>query len=164
MVKDRGVTTIDGASVRHFDVVLDSEKLLAYIEQLAAARQETIDREGMSRAIENLQATGEMWIDAETYALRRVLWTIESLQTAQGVLSGSFTAHLSEFDTAPIITPPADAQVLSPASFFGLTDVQQEPGATLSPEKLEQLRSLLEGTSAIAPPSERDDHATRSSR
>ncbi|MDD5102836.1 MAG: hypothetical protein PHX93_00375 [Candidatus Peribacteraceae bacterium] len=147
VTEDRGTVTLDGAPAYHYAVAIDPDKLLAYLAEVASARNETPDRAGLSAAIAGLQATGEMWIDAQTYSLRQVSWEIAKLQTDQGVLSGSFTVRLSEFDRAPPVAPPADAQPFSPASFFGLQSAQNVPGGTLTPEQLEQYRSLMEGAS-----------------
>ncbi len=140
---DRGTDMIDGSEAYHYDVALDSEKLLAYLEEVAAARQETMDRESLRAVIAALDASGEMWIDTETYVLKKVTWDISRLQTGQGTLSGSFAVLLSDFDAAPVILPPADAKPFSPSSFFQLDPTQNVPGGTLTPEQLEQYQSLF---------------------
>ncbi|MFH1444784.1 MAG: hypothetical protein ABIG34_05380 [Candidatus Peregrinibacteria bacterium] len=149
VVRDRGTTSLDGATVFHYDVAIDQDKLLAYLEQVAAARNETLDRDSLARSLVGLQATGEMWIDAESYVLRQALWTIENFRMQQGMFSGSFSIHLSDFDSAPTVTPPVEAKPFAPASFFGLQDEQNVPGGSLSPQQLEQYRSLLEGVPAL---------------
>ena len=147
VVEDRGTVMLDGTSVYHYTVAIDPEKLLAYLEEVAAARKETFDRASVASSIASLKASGEMWIDAQTYTLSKVSWEIQELQTDQGILSGSFTVTLSAFDCAPTVSPPADAKPFSPASFFGLSPAQNVPGGSLTPGQLEQYRSLIEGAS-----------------
>ncbi|OIO53627.1 hypothetical protein AUJ46_04520 [Candidatus Peregrinibacteria bacterium CG1_02_54_53] len=149
VVRDRGTTSMDGATVFHYDVAIDQDKLLAYLEQVAAARNETLDREQLAGSLMSLQATGEMWIDAETYVLRQATWTIEDLRMQQSAVDISFSIHLSDFDTAPTIAPPADAKLFAPASFFGIEAKQNVPGGSLSPQQIEEYRSLLEEAPAL---------------
>lgn len=144
VVEDRGSVTLDGASAYHYAVAVDPDKLLAYLEEVAAARKETLDRASLAASIAGLKATGEMWIDTQTYALRQVTWEVQELKTEQGVLSGSFTVHLSDVDSAPNVSPPADAKPFAPASFFGINSAQNVPGGTLTPEQLQQYQSLIE--------------------
>ncbi|MDD5041302.1 MAG: hypothetical protein PHX87_03455 [Candidatus Peribacteraceae bacterium] len=144
---DRGTETLDGAAVYHYDVAIDPDRLIAYLEEVAAARKETLDRSSLASTIAGVQATGEMWIDAQTYVLKKVTWQISALKTEQGILSGTFTVELGDFDSAPTIAPPADAKPFSPASFFGIDPAQNVPGGTLTPEQIQQYRSLIEGAS-----------------
>lgn len=140
VLRNRGSVSLDGSAVHHFEVAVDPDKLLAYLQEVAATRNETFDRAALSRSIAGLQAQGEMWIDAQTYVLRQVTWNIREFPTEQGMFSASFTVRLSDIDSAPPVTPPADAQPFAPASFFG---IDAESG-TLSPAQREQYRSLIE--------------------
>lgn len=148
VVRDRGTATIDGRTAYHYDVALAPEKLLTYLGEVAAARNETLDRASLSASLSGLQASGEMWIDAETYVLRQATWEIRALQTERGVLNGSFTVQLGDYDSALPVTPPADAKPFSPTSFFGLDPAQNISGGALTPEQRAQYRFLIEG----APP------------
>jgi len=146
--KDLGSVTLDSASAYHYAVALDPDKLIAYLEEVATARNETLDRDSLASSIAGLKATGEMWIDAQTYYLKKVTWEIQELSTDLGMLSGSFAVQLSDFDRAPPVAPPADAKPFSPASFFGIPSPQDGSSGSLSSEQLEQYRSLIEGKSA----------------
>jgi len=145
VVEDLGSVTLDSVTAYHYAVAVDPDKLSSYLKEVASARNETLDRDSLSSAIADLQATGEMWIDAQTYALKKVTWEIQEIKTAQGILSGSFEISLSDFDSAPPVAPPQDAKPFAPASFFGITADQNVPGGSLTPEQREQYRSLIEG-------------------
>lgn len=144
VTEDRGTDTLDGAKAHHYRVILDPEKLLRYLEEVGTARGETLDRAALSQSLAGLQATGDMWIDAQSYLLKKVTWDIQRLETGLGLLSGSFTIVLSDFDAAPTVSPPTDAQPFSPAAFFGVSEGQQG----LTEEQLEQYRSLIDDVPA----------------
>jgi len=118
--EDDGLTMLDGKKVYHILVELDPEKLLGYLAQVAGERQEPFDRSAAAHTLENLKASGELWVDADTFYLRRVSWDVESLEEENGMtVSGSFTVDLSDHNAAPPIIPPKDASPLSPQLFFG---------------------------------------------
>lgn len=138
VVKDFGTEALDGQPARHIEVALAPEKLLTYLEEIAASRQEAFDRTAVAQSIADFSATGEMWIDAQQFTLRRVRWDIAKFRMEESDLSGTFNITLSAFNSAPAITVPTDARPLSPATLFS---------SPLSPEKLDALRSLVEGES-----------------
>lgn len=144
VVQDLGSTTLDGASAYHYSVAIDPDKLRSYLEAVATARNETLDRASLAQSIAGLAATGEMWIDAQTFFLKKVTWEIQEFNTDQGMLSGSFTLQLSDFDSAPSVAPPADAKPFSPSSFFGIQSGQNVSNGSLSFEQFGQYRSLPE--------------------
>lgn len=121
VIKDDGLTVVDGRKAYHEYVDIDREKLLQYLEGVASAQQEPFDRTAVSDSLQKLSAEGEMWIDAETYALLRVTWRIGALQDVKGgtVASGTLTVSFSDFNTAPLVSPPADAKKLTPALLLG---------------------------------------------
>lgn len=147
VTEDRGIDSLDGAPAYHFAVAIDPVKLLAYLEEVAVARKETLDRDSLADSIADLQATGELWIDEQSYVLRKVMWDVQQLKTGQGRVSGSFTVELSEFDSAPPVSPPSDSKPFSPAAYFGLPSGASPSADTLSPAQIEQVRSLTEGDS-----------------
>lgn len=118
--RDRGMTTIDGRSVYHYDVSLDREKLVAYMKRIAEGRGETLSIEELQEKLQGLVATGELWIDAETFFVHRLTWNVRKEDPGDG--SGfelTFTANLRDFNSAPFITPPKEFETFSPFMFLG---------------------------------------------
>lgn len=118
--RDRGMMTIDGRSVYHYDVSLDREKLAAYMKRIAEERGETLSVEELQEKLQGLVATGELWIDAETFFVHRLTWNVR--KEDPGDDSGfalTFTANLRDFNTAPFITPPKEFETFSPFMFLG---------------------------------------------
>jgi hypothetical protein len=56
-------------------------------------------------------ATGEVWVDAATFVIRRLSWSIVA---REGGESWRFDAHFSDHDAAPEILPPSGAKPLPP--------------------------------------------------
>jgi hypothetical protein len=134
VLSDEGAATVGDHETYHYTVGIDPEKLLQFLEQGARDRKETFDREAMSRSIAAITATGEMWIDTETFFLRRVSWKLTGLQEQAGgmIVDGSFTATLTNENAAPPILPPKDAQLLTPSLLLG--GEVQAPSSSLLPE------------------------------
>ncbi len=138
--KDNGLVQLNGRQVYHYTVVLDKEKLLAYLQKLAQDRGETFDLVTSRAQIEQLAGQGELWIDAETFNLQRVTWDIASIPMATiGSLNLSFTVDFRNHNSAAPIVLPTDAQPLAPAALFDVPAMefpeQALPGV---PSDLEQ--------------------------
>lgn len=119
VIADKGATVIDGRNAYHLQVGIDQARLLQFLEDAAKAKGTAFDRTSASASLRNLKATGEMWVDAQTFSLLRVSWNIDSLTEGNNaaVFGGTFTISFSDFNTVPAITPPSDAKPLSPEFF-----------------------------------------------
>ncbi len=162
VTKDNGITTLDGADVYHFGVTVDPEKLRTYLKQLAEERQEPYDEETVEAFIEQTVMTGQLWIDANDYYLRKVEW--EAIQQEDGKTVGHFTLALTFTDQneAEAVIPPAESQEFSPFQFLQAgqptTTPLQELPAGLDTQNLteEQQEALIEMLlqKSVPPPTE----------
>jgi len=166
IVRDRGMATVSGNSVRHLEVEVDTEKLIAFLRQATQEASEPFNEEEIRGEVEAMSIEGELWIDTASFVVRQVSWHIVRSQegdTAESALDIECTVRLDKHNKAPDIVPPADAQPLTPLAFFGaqdsalLQDVLQQHGedGTQVSDPLEQealLRELLESGELPIPP------------
>lgn len=104
---DNGYETIGGRTAHHYDVVADKQKLAAFLSHVAAGRGQEISEEAALATIEHLEMTGELWIDAQTYVLRRVEWSIVS-QKQDSPMELIFSLTLTDHNAQVNIQPPAE--------------------------------------------------------
>jgi len=149
VVKDLGLTTMEGKSAYHFQVTIDSEKLLQYFEEVARSRNEPFDKEKFLESTKDFSALGEMWIDQESLFLRQVQWSITRFRWGDAMVTTSFTASFFDFNSAPPITPPKDAQALSAFSFLGLPIPKSDTLPSVKP-----LQSSAAPKSSVSAPTE----------
>ncbi|MBI3331894.1 hypothetical protein HYZ99_02955 [Candidatus Peregrinibacteria bacterium] len=138
VVKDHGIEDINGRDAYHYDVVIDRGKLALFLKKVADQRGEPFDPSQTDAFLSALHATGELWIDAETFFVHRIVWTVPASDEAG--LSGELQVDLRDHGAAPPVTPPAEFQVFSPlmlledSSFF---DALQEDVPPLDPSQEE---------------------------
>jgi hypothetical protein len=132
VTRDRGITTINGRDTHHYDTTLDKEKLVSYLAAIAKEQFQEFDAAETQAAIEDIKASGQLWIDAETYFVQKIAWVVQSIPLeGDGIASVSFTITFRNHNDAPAIIPPQNAKVFSPAVFFTL------PTEALFQEELE---------------------------
>ena len=123
VAKDRGMETIDGKEAYHYDVTLDTEKLMGYLSTLAAERGEAFDVTDVKEDLSGITASGELWIDAETFYMRKISWNVQQIPIkGGGTASASVTITFRNHNAAPALEPPFEAKPFTPAIFFSLPD------------------------------------------
>ncbi len=136
VVRDRGFTTVHGRSAYHYDVKLNPVKLRSFLAEVAKERGETADPERLGTLTENIDAVGELLIDADTFAILGVQWSITSGAPSRALrINARF--DITDFDGGDPILPPQAATViplnpldLLPSGIFlhGSPDVPEFPG------------------------------------
>lgn len=106
VLRDRGIVSINGRQAHHYDVAVNPEKLATFLSSLDAGA-EPVDPAQFGE----VTVTGELWIDAETYILRRAEWRAESPVPGQDPLMTLYV-DISDHNTDLTVSPPADAQPL----------------------------------------------------
>ncbi|MCA9370853.1 MAG: hypothetical protein KC680_02745 [Candidatus Peregrinibacteria bacterium] len=115
VIADKGITEFNGKMSYHYVVELDKEKLFSYLEALK------VETDEVRASLKDTVAEGEIWIDAETFYVQKVLWNISSLHTsAQATLDTSLTLTFRNQNAAPTIEPPVGAVQFTPAVLFAL--------------------------------------------
>ncbi len=106
VTEDHGLEKVDGRYQYHYSVALDRAK---FTELLHGQ-----DDASMNDAA-TLQATGEVWIDAEQFVLTHAAWKVENLPTDDGVLNAMVDITLSDHNKADPVHVPTTSKQLNPA-------------------------------------------------
>ena len=143
--QDKGLATLDGQEVYDEEVSVDESKLLAYLAQVSEQRHESFDPQQWQKTLKSTDMRGELWIDAQTFFLRRIQWHISS-NDSRKPMDLTFQIDLQSHNAADPITPPADAKLLPVNPFESLRGDMMPPpvgGSGLPPELQKQLMDKL---------------------
>lgn len=106
VTKDHGIVTLGQRRMYHYDVVIDPEKLAEYLAAIPGTAEGSA--EDFLRQIEAYAATGQLWIDEETFLLTRAMWEIRIPGDETYALT--ILLELSDAGLPVTITAPADAR------------------------------------------------------
>lgn len=121
VTKDRGVDIVNGVPTYHYDVRLNKEKLVSYLAAVAQEKGAEFAPELVREDLKNLEASGQLWIDAEHFYIQKIVWVLQSLTLKNGgSASASVTITFRNHNSAPNIIPPTEYEIFSPAVFFAL--------------------------------------------
>lgn len=123
VIRDRGIETIRGRDAYRYDVGIDPDKLVAFLEQAATESGKPFDRARSAADLDRYDAKGELWIDAETFRVHRIVWMIKDKDSSR--LQLELQVDLTQHDSAPPITPPKQFDILDSAAVLD----QLLPGA-----------------------------------
>ena len=146
VVQDRGMSSLRDRSSYRYDVVVDHDKLLSYLREVSVEQGKPFDEAAVRASIANLEATGEIWIDAETYYVQRLQWDVS--QGSEGVMksvTASFLVDFYDHDSVAPIELPEDALEFTPLMFLDAPSALDTDRSTLPPEIEEDImKQLLE--------------------
>lgn len=146
VTKDRGMADVNGRLSYRYDLALDQEKMMHFLEEVARERKEPFDRAEWQKSFEGITMTGETWIDAENFQLNRLIWNAVS-EREEAPWTLVFEISFTDHDKAPPIAPPTGAQELG--SLGDMIPGLQPPGTlppsmdSLTPEAQRQLLESL---------------------
>lgn len=109
VMRDHGRVRFGGRTTYHYDVALNRERFIRFLSEVARERGETQDQEAWKQWLEGLNASGELWIDAEDFILRGVQWKLLSADSARP-FSATLRVELSDLNSAEPIAPPSDVR------------------------------------------------------
>lgn len=110
VVDDRSYETVDGRNCYAYDVTVDPQKAVEFLAETASRQGKPFDRAAAETFVSSYDTRGRMLIDAETYVIRRIDWTIEPASGQEDGDRTSFSIHLHEHDLPVEISPPVDAK------------------------------------------------------
>ncbi len=109
VVKDLGIVAMDGFDTYHYEVRVDPAKLRTYLQAVLEARGEPVDEALLDEQSKTIDGSGEVWIDADTFYLRRVRWSLKDAAKQDG-FTAEIDAHLEHFNAAKQIELPLGAE------------------------------------------------------
>ena len=128
VTRDRGIRTLKGRDTYHYDVELDKQKLLDYLKTVAQEQGNTFDSDAVKQSVEDISASGQLWIDAQDFYVQKLMWVVQSVPLRDGgTASLSFMVTFDNHNNAPDIVPPTDPKTFSPSMLFALPADAQFP-------------------------------------
>lgn len=121
VARDHGIERYDSRNVYRYDVVFDPEKFASFLGEIDRLRGEEqpngagFDPLAVTAALLGVGATGQLWIDAETFLLRRIEWDVSVKTGETDFLNVSLQVHLFDHGQAPAITLPDGAKMFVPS-------------------------------------------------
>lgn len=111
VTRDKGFDRIDGYSSHHYVVSLDQQKLLSYLKSVAEKRGDVFDAQKVEADLAQFTMNGELWIDEESYYVRKIVWTIDKQDADGNSVSGLHcTITVTDHGEDIRISPPAVSQ------------------------------------------------------
>ncbi len=117
VTRDRGVQRIHGRSAYHYDVTLDPEKLIAFLQRIAEQDGKPFDRTKTLQDFQGYDATGELWVDAVSFYTHQITWDIRPKDPARGATI-TLSAELTDHDAAPAVHAPVQFKTYPPGRFL----------------------------------------------
>ncbi len=108
VTKDLGVFSLDGSDAYHYGVTLDPQKMAAYLQRLSEENHRPLDRDTTLDDLGAYETKGELWIDAETFFVRKIQWTIRPRSGKSVPYALTVTAKLSDHNAAKPIEYPSN--------------------------------------------------------
>jgi hypothetical protein len=112
VTKDHGIVSMGGKRLYHYDVVIDPQRLAAYLSTLP----EEVDAEGIAQTLSAYEATGEIWIEEDTFLLTKAVWNIRKKE--DDTFSLQLAMNITDAGLPVTVTAPEDAQPLPQSSLL----------------------------------------------
>ncbi len=118
VTKEYARETIDGHPCYSYDMEIDPEKLSAFLQRATQEQGDTYDATLAEKLLTRFSAKGHMWIDAESFVLRRLHWDIASLAPLPATVAIGLQLDLRNHNAAPTLQPPEGAQDMAAFHFL----------------------------------------------
>lgn len=109
IINDLGLEDVEGRNAYHYAVSIDHDRLVGLMRGLAEERGQPFSAENARRALERYDARGELWIDAETFAVRRISWAVVP-KDAPTTMRLTLRMDLRNHDAATAVLAPAQSK------------------------------------------------------
>jgi hypothetical protein len=146
ITEDHGIKSVNGKPSYHYDLAIDREKMLHFLEQVAQERKETFDASEWQKTFNEVELKGSAWIDAGTFQLNRLEWDADS-KNAEKKWHLTFDVTFSDHNAAPVIVPPSGAKEMPSLPDLLPSSMTMPPGGEMPggmpPEMQRQLLESL---------------------
>lgn len=119
VTEDMGIHTIHGTDAYRYSVTLDPEKLIAVMKAGAEKNGEPFDAAEMRTELAKYDAAGELWIDAETFVIHKIIWNVQSKEGADP-LTLHFDIEIDKHNAAGSVTIPVQSEEFQPEQLLQL--------------------------------------------
>jgi hypothetical protein len=114
VLKDYGLKSINGRTSYHYDVEFDIERFADFLEEVARVRDEEFDREKTLTSLKGIKTDGELWIDAQSFEIHRIVWDVASTEGAKSPFALHIIFDVFDHNNAKPIVPPEEFKVFAP--------------------------------------------------
>lgn len=112
VTRDDGLVDVSGHDAYQYQVAIDPDRLVALLQKAAQEEGREFDEQKVRADIGRYTATGEMWIDAETFVVHALSWTVLSKDDPR-TLTLTLRADLRNHNVAGPVAAPDDAKPLT---------------------------------------------------
>lgn len=125
--RDYGLVTVNGRDAYHYNVHIDSDKISAFLRRASQEQGTMVDEASIAAFLQNFGANGEVWIDAETFHVRRIRWNIRPSSVDS---AATIDLNITQHNSAQRITAPTDAEDLPESFIPGAVTIDDGIGAS----------------------------------
>ncbi|MDD5469805.1 MAG: hypothetical protein PHO92_03345 [Candidatus Peribacteraceae bacterium] len=155
VTREYGIRTLDGAQVFHYDVTMDPDLLVTFLRKVAEEKGEEFDETEVRKSVGRMRMEGELWIDADTYYVRKLEWQIEQdpADDRGAQVTILFRMSMRDHNKADPIILPESAEPFSPFVLLGGdVDAGTSPALEeLLPEEESAGAGAFDGFDAMTP-------------
>lgn len=120
VTEDHGLERLNGGDAYHYTVAIDPDRLVQLMQSTAQQGGKPFDAASARAQILQYDATGDLWIDADSFLVQRLAWSVTA-KTPQGktpTMRLRFDASLKNHNSAPAVVIPADSQLFQNETFL----------------------------------------------
>ncbi len=110
VLKDNGIHTVNGRDVYLYDVGIDQQKLLEFLQALSAQGESSADAAQAAAFWRMFTARGSLVIDAHTFAIERLAWQLQPTPESNQSFSVNFFLDFMDRNHGEPVMPPQGAQ------------------------------------------------------
>ncbi len=110
VLKDNGIHTVNEHDVYLYDVGIDRQKLLDFLQALSAQGISSDDAAQSAAFWRMFSARGSLVIDANTFTIERLAWQLEPTAESNQSFSVNFSLDFADRNRGEPVMPPQGAQ------------------------------------------------------
>ncbi len=121
VTRDHGIVPLGDGEAYFYDVSLDQEKMMAFLQKMAEQNSAPFDAKAARASLQGYNAAGQVWIDDDSFLIQKVVWTVGPVENGTAPFLFTINAVLSEQNAAKPVQFPTDAKIFPGVQPFMLT-------------------------------------------